>query len=354
MTDRTARSFQMTGFDQPLRESVAAVPAPTGTQVLVRVKGAGICHSDLHIQDGHYDLGGGEKLSFEGRVQFPFTPGHETTGTVEALGPDATGIEVGTNVVICSWVGCGACAQCKRGDEHLCGAPNFIGVNKPGGYSDCVLAPHPRYLIDLGDLDPVRAAPMSCSGLTTFSAIRKFGGILSDLPLVIIGAGGLGLMATGLMAKLDLAAPVVVEIDPAKRAAALTAGAAAAVDPLAPDAAQRIRDAVGQPVLAVLDLVGSSDTATLGLSLLEKGGRMVVVGLLGGDIRLPVPSLPLKAITLQGSYIGSPAELRELVALLRERGLPDMPLDRRPLDQADAALCDLRAGAVVGRIVLIP
>jgi D-arabinose 1-dehydrogenase-like Zn-dependent alcohol dehydrogenase len=344
----------MTGFDKPLVENVNPVPKATGTQVLVRVKGAGICHSDLHIQDGYYDLGSGEKMSFEGRIQFPFTPGHETTGDVAALGPEAEGIEVGINVVICSWVGCGECAHCKQGDEHLCSAPQFIGVNKPGGYSDYVVVPHPRYLIDLGNLDPIKAAPMSCSGLTTYSAIRKFGKILNNVPLVIFGAGGLGLMATGLMAKLDLAPPVVVEIDAAKREAALKAGAAVAIDPNAGDAMQKIRDAVGQPVLAILDLVGSSDTAKLGLALIEKGGRMVIVGLLGGDIRISVPSLPLKSITLQGSYIGSPAELRELVGLLREKGLPDTPLDRRPLDQADAALSDLRAGKVVGRVVLIP
>lgn len=354
MNDQTTRAYQMVGFDLPLQANTYPMPVPEGTQVLVKVKGAGVCHSDLHIQDGHYDLGSGEKMSFEGRIQFPFTPGHETTGAVVALGPEASGIAVGTNAVVCSWVGCGSCAHCKLGNEHLCSAPDFIGVNKPGGYSDYVMVPHPRYLIELGDLDPVKAAPMSCSGLTTYSALRKFGDILNDLPLAILGAGGLGLMATGLMGKLDFAAPVVVEIDGAKRSAALRAGASAAIDPKDSDAAQQIRDAVGQPVLAVLDLVGSSETAELGLSLIEKGGRIVIVGLLGGDIRIPVPSLPLKAITLQGSYIGSPAELRELVMLLREKGLPDTPLDCRPLDQADAALSDLRAGKVIGRVILIP
>lgn len=354
MTELRSRSFQMTDFQTPLTETVSDTAAPTGTEVLVKVKGAGICHSDLHIQEGFYELGGGEKLSFEGRVQFPFTPGHETAGEVAALGPDVTGVTEGSNVLICSWVGCGACPACKAGNEHLCTAPQFIGVNKPGGYSDYVIVPHPRYLIDIGDMEPTKAAPLACSGLTTYSAIRKFGALTESVPLVIIGAGGLGLMAVGLMGKMGLQAPVVVELDATKRDAAVKAGARAAIDPTASDALDQIRAAVGQPVLAVLDLVGAGQTTGMGLQLLEKGGHLVVVGLLGGDVRIPVPTLPMKAITIQGSYIGSLSELKALVDLVRERGLPEVPLDCRPLDQADAALNDLRDGKVIGRVVLVP
>lgn len=354
MCDHTARSYQMTDFEMPLRESRHAVPEPSGTEVLVRVKGAGICHSDLHIQEGHYDMGSGQQLSFKGRVSFPFTPGHETAGEVVSAGSDAGEVAVGAKVLVCSWVGCGDCPACSRGDEHLCQAPAFLGVNKPGGYSDYVVVPHPRYLIDIGDMDPAQAAPLACSGLTTYSALRKFGDLPRQVPLVIFGAGGLGLMAVGLMQKIGLMPPVVVELDAAKRDAALSAGAKAAIDPAASDAVEQIRNAVGQPVLCVLDLVGAGQTAELALQLLEKGGHAVFVGLLGGDVRLPVPMLPMKALTLQGSYIGSPAELRELVEMLKSVGLPPIPIDRRPLEEADAALNDLRAGKVVGRLVLIP
>ena len=354
MSDAGMRSYQMTGFEQPLREAVTEVPSPTGTEVLVRVRGAGICHSDLHIWEGHYDLGGGEKMSFEGRVNFPLTPGHEIAGEIAAAGPEAKGIRVGAKVLVSPWVGCGACEACRAGDEHLCVRPAFLGVNRDGGYADYVTIPYPRYAIELGDLDPVAAAPLACSGLTTYSALRKFGPILERLPVVIFGAGGLGLMAIGLVAKLGLAAPVVVEIDPKRREAALAAGARAAIDPAAEDVADRVRRSVGQPILAVLDLVGNGQTAGLGIQLLEKGGRLVIVGLLGGDVRIPVPTFPMKAITIQGSYIGSPAELRELVDLVRETGLPATPIDRRPLTEAEPALHDLREGRVVGRVVLVP
>ena len=354
MQDQSARSFQLTGFAKPLSESVHPTPTPQGTEVLIRVKGAGVCHSDLHVQDGHYDMGGGEQLSFEGRIKFPLTLGHETAGEVVSFGSEAQGVTVGSNMLVCSWIGCGTCATCLDGQDHLCATPAFLGANKQGGYSDYVIVPHPRYLIEIGDLSPAVAAPLSCSGLTTYSAIRKFGSILDTVPLVIMGAGGLGMMAIGLLDKLNMPAPIIVEIDKVKREAAIAAGAAHAVDPTDDDAIAQIQKAVGQPVLAILDLVGAGQTATLAIQLVAKGGRIVVVGLLGGDVRIPVPMIPMKSMIIQGSYVGSPAELRELVGIVLERGMPDVPLDCRPLDQADAALNDLRAGKVLGRVVLIP
>ena len=152
----------------------------------------------------------------------------------------------------------------------------------------------------------------------------------------------------------DLVGGVVVELDPRKREAAMAAGALATVDPKAPDAAAQLRKALGGSVLGVLDLVGSGETATLAVESLDKGGRLVIVGLFGGAMTLAVPLVPMKALTIQGSYIGSPAELRELVALVREHGLPATPLDRRPLTAAPTALDDLRHGKVLGRVVLTP
>ena len=147
---------------------------------------------------------------------------------------------------------------------------------------------------------------------------------------------------------------VVVEIDPLKRQAALDCGALVAIDPAAPDADQQIRQAVGGAIHFVLDLVGSGETAALGFRLLDRGGKMVVVGLFGGAMSLLVPLVAMRSATIQGSYIGSPTELRELMALIQSSRMPRMPLDRRRLDDANQALVDLRAGKVVGRVVLIP
>ena len=176
-----------------------------GTQVLLKVKAAGVCHSDLHIWEGGYDLGHGSKpLSLKDRgVSLPRTMGHETVGEVLAFGPDAKtdtgGLKVGDVVLVYPWLGCGKCETCLGGDENMCVVkPNAIGVYCDGGYADHMTVPHPKYLINLKGLDPVTAAPYACSGVTTYSALKK---VEKDLntPIVIFGAGGLGLMALSLL-----------------------------------------------------------------------------------------------------------------------------------------------------------
>jgi propanol-preferring alcohol dehydrogenase len=145
---------------------------------------------------------------------------------------------------------------------------------------------------------------------------------------------------------------IVVDIAPGKRAAALRAGAAIAIDPAAPDAVAQIKEAAGGQLWAAIDLVGSQATARLGLDSLTKGGRLVVVGLFGGEITISLPLLPQRALTLQGSYTGSPGELRELLALVRRKRIPSIPIRERPLSEVNLALEALRSGAVVGRTVL--
>lgn len=348
------KCVHLSGFRSLLQVAEKPTPVPVGTEVLLRVLGAGMCHSDAHIWEGQYDLGAGRTISMAERVRFPLVMGHETSAEAMVSGPQATGVQPGARYLVCSWIGCGDCRFCALGDEHLCTAPRFLGVNRDGGYADHILVPHPRYLIELGDLDPVAAAPLACSGLTTYSALKKAGPLLQAENIVIFGAGGLGLMALNLLKPMQARGAVVLEPDAARREAALQAGAIAAVDPADPDAMAKVRAALGNPVGFVLDLVGSADTAAMGFELLERGGKLVVVGLFGGAMQLPVPLLPMRAATIQGSYIGSPAELRELIALVREGGGLQVPIDRRPLAAADAALQDLRAGRVVGRVVLVP
>ena len=348
------KCLHLPGFRQDLVAFDKPVPTLMGSEVLLKVLAAGVCHSDLHMWEGGIDLGNNESISFASRFKFPHTMGHETSGEVLALGPDASGIAVGDKCLICSWIGCGECAFCKEGEEHLCTASKFLGVNRDGGYADHIVVPHARYLIDLKGLDPVSAAPLACSGLTTFSALKKAGPRLLREPIVVIGAGGLGLMGLNILAIMGGKGAVVVEIDASKRQAALDCGALAAIDPAAPDADQQIRQAVGGAIHFVLDLVGSGETAALGFRLLDRGGKMVIVGLFGGAMSLSVPLVAMRSATIQGSYIGSPTELRELMALIQSTRMPRMPLDLRRLDDANQALVDLRAGKVVGRVVLIP
>ncbi|HMJ42599.1 MAG TPA: alcohol dehydrogenase [Pseudolabrys sp.] len=349
------RSFQVCRCGEPLQMVERATPAPTGTQVLLKVIAAGVCHSDIHIWDGFYELGQGKKLDLLQRgIKLPLTMGHENVGEVVAVGPETKGVKLGARMLAHPWIGCGECAICKTGEEQLCKTPRNLGVFSDGGYSDFVMLPHPRYLFDIGDLDPARAAPLACSGITTFGALKKAGAIIKDEPLVIIGAGGLGLMCLALNTMMDNKPAIVVDIDPVKRDAAMKAGALAVVDGGAADAVQQIIKLTNGGAWAVIDYVGASKTVQLGVDSITKGGRVIVVGLFGGDITVSTPFFPLRAMAIQGSYVGSLPEMKELLDLVRAKGLPPVPLKTRRLEEVGGVLDELRAGKVVGRVVLTP
>ena len=220
------KSFQVTDFNAPLQEVDSPTPQPQGTQVLIKVKAAGVCHSDLHIWEGGYDLGHGRKpMSLKDRgVSLPRTMGHETVGEVLAFGPDVKAsdkgdLKVGDVALAYPWLGCGKCDVCLAGEENMCLKPASLGVYCDGGYADHMTVPHPRYLLNLKGLDPVTAAPYACSGVTTYSALKKVEAVLHT-PIVIFGAGGLGLMALSLLKAMGGIGAIVVDIDARKREAA--------------------------------------------------------------------------------------------------------------------------------------
>jgi D-arabinose 1-dehydrogenase-like Zn-dependent alcohol dehydrogenase len=345
--------FQVCQCGAPLQLNEKPTPQPTGSEILLKTIAAGVCHSDLHIWDGYYELGAGKRLQLLDRgIKLPLTMGHENVGEVVAVGPDAKGVKIGACVLAHPWMGCGECPMCKRGEEQLCKTPRNLGVFSDGGYADYIMVPHPRYLFDIGNMAPEKVAPLACSGITTFSAIKKAGSIIKDEPLVIIGAGGLGLMCLALNKMMGNKGSIVVDIDPVKRDAAMRAGALAVVDGKAPDAAAQIVKLTNGGAWAVNDYVGSSTTVQLGVDCITKGGKIIVVGLFGGDITVSTPFFPLKAMAIQGSYVGSLPEMKELLDLVRAKGLPPIPMTTRPLDQVASALDDLRAGKVIGRVVL--
>ena len=349
------RCYCVMKHGQPLEAVERPTPTPTGTEVLLKVRAAGVCHTDLHLWEGHYDLGGGRRLTLAERgIVPPLTLSHEIVGEVVSAGDAAGEVPRGRPLLVHPWIGCGECAACRRGEENICVKPQSLGVVRPGGFAEYVIVPHPRYLVDIDGLDPAQAAPLACAGVTTYSAMRKFGARLREDPVVIIGAGGLGLMAIEVLKALDGRGAIVVDIDPVKREAALKAGAIEAIDAKAPDAVQRIQQATGGGARAVLDLVGATPTVTLAMACSARGGHIVICGLMGGDLTLALPTIPMRPLTLQGSYVGTLEELRELVALARARGMAPIPVTRRPLADAGAALDDLHHGRVVGRTVLVP
>lgn len=349
-------SYDLTEFGAPLVRKEQPTPQPQGSEVLVRVLAAGVCHSDIHIRHGYYDVGNGKRLNMGERgATLPLTMGHETAGEVIAAGPDAKDARIGQRVVVYPWLGCGRCKVCARGQENLCLAGKALGVFAPGGYSDHIVVPHPRYLVDIGDMAPEQAAPCACSGLTMYSAIGKIDpAVLKDEHVVVFGAGGLGLMAVGLLKALGNKGAIVIEPDAAKRAAALQAGAAAAIDSAASDVMQQAKAAAGGAVWAALDCVGTEQTVNSAMAMLTKGGQLVQVGLFGGKVEISTPLMPIRALSYQGSYVGNLGQLRALIDLAKAGKLPPLPIETRPLDQAEAALQDLEAGKVVGRVMLRP
>jgi D-arabinose 1-dehydrogenase-like Zn-dependent alcohol dehydrogenase len=345
------RSWKLTQFKAPLAEVIEAPPAPQGAQVLLRVKACGVCHSDIHIADGYFDLGHGEKLDLAPAVKLPRTLGHEIVGVVEDIGPEATDVRIGDRRAVYAWGGCGQCAQCRAERENLCARPRNLSVHLDGGFSNYVLVEHPKYLVEYEPLPAPFAATLGCSGLTAFSALKKAAPVDAANPLMIIGAGGLGLAAVSLCHALYGMGPIVADIDPAKRLAALDAGAAAVVDPADPAARKSLLAETGG-LFSAIDFVGAESSAAFGLSALRKGGRLFVVGLFGGSIGIPLATLPLRGVSLIGVFTGTLPEFRELMALARQGKVKPGPLETRPPETAQQSLDDLRAGRIRGRVVL--
>jgi len=353
--------MQIVEWGKPLELRVAEAPEPKGGEILIHVEACGVCHSDLHIRQGFFDLGNGHKFPIEARgVYPPFTMGHEPAGTVVATGPNAANVEIGKSYVIYPYIECGNCEPCRNGLAHICDTPRIIGTRVHGAYSDYVMVPDAKYLIEHDGIESELACLLACSGLTSFSALKKLdlGRMTQDDTLLIIGAGGLGLMAVCLARALCKARIAVADTDPAKRRAALGLGAAAAIDNGNKDDVEGLRAFAkahnGSGVAATVDFVGSSETMGLGLSVLRKGGRHIHVGLFGGAYSLSLPPLAFRMLRAEGSYVGSLDEMRELVRLVQGGLELPVPITTRRLEEAESALNDLQAGSVVGRIVLIP
>jgi D-arabinose 1-dehydrogenase-like Zn-dependent alcohol dehydrogenase len=342
-------SYQVIEHGQPLQRKVLDTPKPQGTEVLVRVTRSGVCHSDLHIWEGFFDLGGGKRFYVKERGCVPpFTLGHEPFGIVEAVGPKAPKSLVGKKRLVHPWIGCGACAICKAGQDNYCVSGRRIpGVTRPGAYSTHVLIPHPKYLVDATGIDEAFAATLACSGVTAYSAAAKLPELGPKDRVAIIGCGGVGMAGIAVLRAKGVKNVVACDIDAEKLKAASRLGATEAVNTREPDAAKSL-----QGIAGAIDFVGTPATAMLGISALRNGGRYVVVGLHGGELQYPLPPIAQRAIGIVGSYVGNLAELKAVVALAKKKKLKPLPVETRPGDQANRALEDLNAGRVIGRIVL--
>ena len=349
------RSQSIIKFGEPLECVEVETPVPTGTQVLIKIEHCGVCHSDVHIHDGYFDLGGGAKLPMGG-MALPHTLGHEPAGMVVAMGPEATGVSVGDRRAVYPWIGCGQCAACLRGEENYCPRARNLGCSSGvgGGYATHMMVPDAKYLIDYGNTSPALAAAYMCSGLTAFSAMKKVGDLGPADEVLVLGAGGVGSMGIQFAKTLFGKAPLVADIDDGRIAAAVGAGAAKGYNTKDPDAAKTLMADTGGGVYAIVDFVGSEATFAFASQTVRRGGKIIIVGLFGGGMAMPLPMFPMRALTIQGSYVGSLDDTKEMMAMVRGGDIAPIPVETRSLDRANETLDDLRAGRITGRVVLVP
>lgn len=342
--------------------TLPTLPTPEDGSVLVKVNTAGVCHSDLHLIYGSYDLGDGRKLPTG--IPLPVTLGHEIAGTVEEISPNdnqspsTSKISKGDRVVVYPWIGCGSCRKCRVGLENLCeGKPRFLGIYLDGGYSDYVLVPSARYLVHADGIDSKQLAPLACSGLTAFSSVKKCN-LKSDDLLVIIGAGGLGTTAIQIAKKTTGAKVVVLDVDEGKLELASKLGADRVYNSSKlqeREIISKLKDASsGRGADAVADFVGIPQTSSIGFRALGRDGKLIVVGLAGGMIQLPLPLFPLRGAQIVGNFTGTLQDLIELVEIAKQGIVSPVVSGEYPLEDANLALEKLRKGEVKGRVILRP
>ena len=348
------KSQQIIDYGKPLCSTETERPVPSGTQVLVSVHSCGVCHSDLHLQDGFFELGNERKLDTTGKRALPFTLGHEIQGIVHSIGPDVNEIDIGQECVVFPWIGCGKCQHCDRGLENQCPRNLSLGTAVDGGFSEFVLVPHPKYILDANTIPNELAGIYMCSGLTAYSALKKVGKIPDGEKILIIGLGGVGIMGPQIARALHGDSIIVADISEEKRDAAVKLGAKEVYDPYTDNIDRAIKKSTNGGVYAAIDFVGSEQSASFSRKILQNGGKLILVGLLGGSMEVELPLLTLQGHSIVGSITGTLDEAKELLALAKEGAILPIPIESRPLEQANSALDDLRDGNVTGRIVLKP
>ena len=350
------KAARIVKVNEKLEIQQVETPKPRGSQVLVKVQSSGVCHSDIHLWEGYYEGVGGQLLKTTDRgVNYPLTPGHEVAGIVDSLGEQAEGFNNNDKVLVYPWIGEGLCPACRIGEENLCDKPRSLGVYMDGGYAEYVLVPSYKYLIKISDgMDTDASATLSCSALTAYGAVKN-ANLKPDDNVVIVGAGGLGLMAIQLAKAVTGARIIAMDLDDKKLEFAKKEGADTTVNSKNEDPVKTIMELTNKMGAdAVIDLVNASKTVETDMQFLRRRARVVLVGLFGGELKLSLVSMPTRAYRLIGSYTGTLSDMIELVSLARRGVIKPVVSNRFKLDQATEALTMLKEGKILGRGVINP
>jgi len=350
------RAARIVKLNEPLQVQELQTPTPKGTQVLIKVQSSGVCHSDVHAWEGYYEGIDGQTLKTTDRgIKYPLTPGHEFAGIVDSLGDQAEGFSKNEKVLVYPWIGEGLCPACRIGQENLCDKHRSLGIYTDGGYAEYALVPSYKYLVKLGDdMDTDTSAPLSCAGLTSYGAVKN-ANLKPDDNVVIVGTGGLGLMAIQLTKAVTGAKIIAVDLDDQKLDVAKKNGADIIINSKQEDPVKvimELTDKLGAD--AVIDFVNASKTVETDMQFLRRRARLVLVGLFGGELKLSLVSMPTRAYRLIGSYTGTISDLIELVSLAKRGVIKTVVSQRFKLEQATEALSMLKEGKIIGRGVINP
>ncbi len=348
MSTTTMRAVRLTEWQSDPIVTEVPVPVPSGSEVLVEVGAAGLCRSDIHIMSspaGAYPY------------TLPFTLGHETAGRVAALGPGASGVEVGDPVVVYSRWGCGACWQCANGRDNACArtqrGPHGGGLGRDGGLAEYLIVPSAGYLVPAAGLDPVSAAPLTDAALTSYHAAKlSLTQLRPGTAALVIGVGGLGHLAVQILKAISPVRIIAVDMREAALEIARAAGADAVLpaEGLTPEAVRAETGPDGATV--VLDFVGNDATLALAASSVAQGGDVTFVGRGGGELRVAPDLIPYESTVRMPTW-GTVPELAEVVALARA-GAIHSEAEVYGIDDVVSAYGKLRDGDVLGRAVVVP
>jgi alcohol dehydrogenase, propanol-preferring len=350
------KAARIVNVNEPLQVQDVQIPKPIDSQILVKVQSVGVCHSDVHVWEGYYEGISGQQLKTTDRgVKYPLTPGHEIAGIVDSLGEQVEGFSKYEKVLVYPWVGEGMCPACKIGQENLCDKPRSLGIYRDGGYAEYVLVPNYKYLVKIGDdMDTDISAPLACAGLTAYGAIKN-ANLKPDDNVVIVGTGGLGLMAIQLAKAVTGARIIAMDIDDKKLEVAKKEGADIIVNSKKEDPVKAIMELTGKlGADAVIDFVNATKTVETDMQFLRRRAKLLLVGLFGGELKLSLVTMPTRAYKIIGSYTGSLEDLVELVSLAKRGVIKQVVSKRFKLNQAGEALQMLKDGKIVGRGVINP
>lgn len=334
-------------YGQPLVIEDVPTPKPAAGEVLVRVEGAGFCHSDIHVMDGDIPV----------LPRMPLILGHENAGVVAAAGAGVGGVREGDPVAVFGGWGCGQCDYCVTGHEQLCAAPQWAGLSvRDGGYAEYLLVPHERYLVRLSKLTPAEAAPLTDAALTPYRAIKKALPFLDpNYPALLIGLGGLGQYGLELLRLLSGCPVIVVDVSADKLRLARELGASHAINGKDADLATQIQDLTGgRGVSAAFDFVGSDATLALAVAATRSLGKVSQIGLAGGAARMKVLENTRFEVQFEATLWGTVKELREVIALAETGRLLPISIELAPLERINDVYGRLKRGEIPGRAVITP